>query len=295
MISRLQYRSSPLRCGLPEMTVRHSDVLMGWKIEEEWAPTEEIAQDVALVDYQILLSREISRYQNRNEQEEELFRFQEQAFLLIYQLKLLWPLIFGSLQSTPRTISPSKAPESWTTNSSEVLDFFHPSTGSVYATISERNWIILPFMPLEKVIIAHKAYESASIPLRTLVELYHAALQLDGQAAIFTLAKSLELIRAILPGRTDKAKMKHLPPEDLSVMTQDLSWLFMIANNRYETRHFVRDLEGPHLHPQLTAHEKKEFLKNATRLIRATICQAFEIPFLYSDTPTYVITDSRSL
>lgn len=295
MVSRLLYKSLPLQLGLPETAVPHSDVLKGWKIEDEWTPTGDVQHEIALVDYQISISQEIRRHESRDEQVKELFQLQDQAFLLISEIKLLWPLIFGELQSLPRTMPVSNAPECWTANSREVVDFFHPSKGSVIVTISANPWVILPYVPLEKMVTAYTAYESASAPLRTLVELYHDSLHSDGQASMFTLAKALELVRATLPGRTDQAKMQQLPRDVLSVITRDLSWLFMIANNRYEIRHVVRDITGPNLHPQLTQDEKVDFIMNASRVIRGTICQAFGIPFLYSDKPRYMITDHRGL
>lgn len=295
-MTRLQYRSLPLRCGLPKAAIPYTDVLKGWGIEEEWTPTEKTERNVSLVDYQISLNREVARHENRNKQEEELLQLQEEAFLLINNLKLLWPLIFLSLQSLPRTMTATNAPECWASNSSEVLNSFHQMEVWTTMTVREHSWVILPYAPLDKIVTAYKAYESASPPLRTLVELYHDALQSDGQAAMFTLAKALELVRAILPARTDQAKMKQLPPEALSDITRDLSWLFTIANNRYEIRHVVKDITGPHLHQQITFDEKKDFIQNASRIIRATICQAFGIPFVHvHNTQRHEFGNPRSL
>ncbi|MEK9136828.1 MAG: hypothetical protein AAB393_06865, partial [Bacteroidota bacterium] len=84
-----------------------------------------------------------------------------------------------------------------------------------------------------------------------------------------------EIIRAILPGETDAERQRKLPAEIQARLAHGFHWFFDMANNRFNTRHAVR--QGPQLHPRMTVKEETEFLRQADLIIRGAISERLGI------------------
>lgn len=291
----LQYLSEPVVCGFPKSEPFGTNI-DGWHIRDDTTETNRIEKDTSLVEYQVIVEKKVDRKQDKEEQRKELRDFQDEAFDLINELKLVWPLVFGDIQSPSETTHrPQNAPDHWSSNSRDLLEDLHPSRFTMKLSIDDQQWVILPYHPLRRLLAARSAYREASNPIRTLVKLYYDALDSNPHAAMFMFAKALELVRAILPGDTDRERTQALAHEVRKAIDKDLSWLFMIANNRLDVRHVVRDPYDLALHPEMTEDERTDFSKNASKVIKSVIEGNLGLSIAIPEGQRTAIAEFRSL
>jgi hypothetical protein len=110
---------------------------------------------------------------------------------------------------------------------------------------------------------------------RTLLELHYQALTArSATAGLFLLAKCLELVRELLPGRTDHARESSLPAQIRNGLKRSFHWLFDVGNNRLDVRHVVKS-RAPllQLHQRMTGQEYIDFRDDADAIVRTVISQ----------------------
>jgi hypothetical protein len=141
-----------------------------------------------------------------------------------------------------------------------------------------RYWMTLPYMPLKRALEAVRAYRTSDAATRLLIDLHTRSLKEPGSdTQLILLAKALELVRAVLPGRKDADKQKALQAEVQASLNQSLPWLYDIANNRLEVRHVVKDPTVLRLHDRLTSTERKDYRHDADAVLRGVITQRLGI------------------
>ena len=79
--------------------------------------------------------------------------------------------------------------------------------------------ITLPYMPLERALVAVRAYRNASEVTKRLIQLHYDAMgRLGSESALILLSKALELTAAILPGRTRADKQALFPLKRVPIL-----------------------------------------------------------------------------
>ncbi len=141
------------------------------------------------------------------------------------------------------------------------------------------HWLALPYLPLATAMHAREAYKRAEDMVKALVDIHYGALKLRrSEGKLFALANALELVRAVLPGRSDSAKQQSLRPEVTANLRQSLHWLFNIANNRFNVRHVLTKAAGKSaLHPRLNyraARLRARCRRNYSRCRLQQFCNA---------------------
>jgi hypothetical protein len=177
--------------------------------------------------------------------------------------------------------------EGWTTNAKEVDVALARAEGLPFSSgsgITSRHWMYMSLFPLASALEVRESLAKASYATMALVRLHYSALKSqDPHAELFLLAKGLELGQRFLPGKSHRQRQSELPEDVQKSMRHSLSWLFEMSNNRFDIRHVVKDPAGPHLHPDLTASERSEFIADADLVIRTVICMQLRVkPFVVS-------------
>ena len=90
----------------------------------------------------------------------------------------------------------------------------------------------------------------------------------------------MELVQAMLPGRTDDKKEKKLPAEIRSRLKKSLHHIMGLANTRYEIRHIVKDKQNCTLHERLNNSEISAYKHDADLFIRFVACQELAVPLI---------------
>lgn len=129
--------------------------------------------------------------------------------------------------------------------------------------------VVLPYMPLQRALVALRAYRNASENMRFLMNLHFAAIdQLGTDTQLFLFAKALDLARDMLPGHDNPKKESALPVGVRAELVQSLNWLGEMSNNRLETRHVAS--KGKLL-PQLSPTERRDYIHDADLVIRGVV------------------------
>lgn len=134
---------------------------------------------------------------------------------------------------------------------------------------------------METVLHGRVKYLAASDPVHSLIEHhYDSQIASDSHSRLFSLAKGLEIVRAMLPGKSDQQKQSALDSEVVSYLKIGLRDLFIIANNRREVRHIVKKPSSTELHPKLTPQESDAFLHDADVIIRCVVAKELGMPMI---------------
>lgn len=215
--------------------------------------------------------------------------FQREAFDLTQCLDRLWTYATGmplSVHYQGRAIYAYEylhPPRGWTSNLGEVNEQFKAKAGRSITVVNSRNimWQWLPALPLATVLKGRERYIAASDPVNSLIEHHYDAQTASGShSRLFSLAKGLEIVRAMLPGRSDQEKESKLDSEVANSLKIGLHDLFNIANNRREVRHIVRDSRSRTLHPKMTSQESDAFHHDADVIIRAVVAEELGMPII---------------
>jgi hypothetical protein len=174
-------------------------------------------------------------------------------------------------------------PKGWTSNLNEVSDELKAKAERSISVVSSKNimWQWLPRLPLETVLRGRERFLTASDTIHSLIEHhYDAQTARDSYAKLFSLAKGLEIVRAMLPGNSDKAKESGLNSEVAKSLKLAFHDLFNIANNRREIRHTMKDPKSKALHPKMSQHERDSFSHDADVIMRAVVAEALDMPII---------------
>lgn len=214
----------------------------------------------------------------------EAATLEAQAFELADDLDQIWPYVAG-VPLFPRitTLTIARAPLGWKTNAPRMKRKLPAEGGYVVRErFINRYLVTLPRPPLAAALDLVQAWRGADQVTKHLMGLHLASLR-EGtpSAALIFLAKALELVRAILPGRTDEQRQRALPPDIQQQLSRSLHWLYSIANQRQEVRHVVKDPTRLELHNTLTREEGRDYRFEGDLVVRAVIAGRLGVPLVF--------------
>jgi hypothetical protein len=142
------------------------------------------------------------------------------------------------------------------------------------------HWRTSSRFPLQTLVAGVAGYRSSDELTRAIIDFHFEGTMsetLNGPEFLF--AKALDIVREILPGKTDEQKENSLPADLRETLTHSLHWLFEVANTRRDTRHPItkRPLS---LHPAMTGAEKLAYLRNTDAVLRGVVCHRLSIPYV---------------
>lgn len=269
----LSYRS--LSSASPQ-SVQHR----GFRLIEQFTPDTATHAGESYGTYQLIVEQDVPT-------SESYWGAASAGVDLVNDLDLVWAYA-GALPLRAHAFGPGirmiEPPRGWTWNGTEVHEGLKRDERQAYlANLS----IITHYYRsgdgffLGKALQALKAYEAADALTRTLVHPHFEGMTSSTEdGPHFLYSKALEIIRAILSGRTDAARQRHLPPDIQARLKHGLPWLMRMANNRLNTRHAIARGRGTTLHPQMTPREELDFLWEADTVIRTVISQRLGVEVL---------------
>lgn len=273
------FKSKPQLYVLASTGSPHQRTVGDWIVRESYEPLDDRTLPDDTVSYSIWIETEVSS-------PEEIWAKRSKGFELAYDLNRVWTYVCGQPINVARLgLVAYHAPAAWTTNAEEVeKDLQAAISGLTYKEISiqTRHWTYCPELPLAKALDVRESYETASDFVRTLIELHYLSLtSVKSEARFFFFAKALEIVRALLPSRTNRQKQKLLPVNIASDLHKSLHWLFDMANTRSNVRHVVQKGAITTLLPQMSVQEGRSFQHDADLVIRTVVCmQLGHEPFL---------------
>lgn len=216
---------------------------------------------------------------------DEIRRLFETAVPIAESLERLWLYATAWPLSGRRfvmSLVPVSLPKGWRENKKDVeLEFLRLSGGGIYGDVSitSRDWATVPVLPLRDALRAHAAFPSLPEEFKVLAELHYEA-HITGRDLSMELgfARALELARALIPGRNDRARQSALDPQIQAALTQPLSWLYDMSHNRLSTRHVVSSGPRPVLLARMSSAEHRDFVHNADLVLRGLMCGHLGIP-----------------
>jgi hypothetical protein len=138
------------------------------------------------------------------------------------------------------------------------------------------------YWPLKNALTVRDAVISTQDNVAALIDLHYFAHKVeDSYSSLFFLAKAMELVRAMLPGKTDDKKEKQLPDEFKSRLKTSLHYIMGLANNRYEIRHIVKEKKNCTLHEKLNNDEIDDYKHDSDLFIRFVACRELAIPLIF--------------
>lgn len=232
-------------------------------------------------DYQIIIESEVKsdeQLQNRH--------FKISSF--VSELDKSWLYVCGHPITkkdfafmTPYVHFPDGKLPGWKSNYSDVEKELHKGKAHVTFSIHSMHNASYAYWPLEKAITTRKRYLKGSEQAKALIDLHYFSHKVEsGYAMLFFLAKSLELVRSLLPGKDTAAKEKKLPETVRNSLQSPFNYILGLSNTRYEIRHIVKDSKSTSLHPKMTNSEFNTFKHDADLIIRAVVCMELDIPLL---------------
>jgi hypothetical protein len=274
------YRSEPRIYGVLSEPKEHMASIGPLSVREIFEPNANDNIRPGLGSYLVAIEAKVVKHR-------EFSEFQSEAFSLAQCLDRLWTYATGmplSVHYQGRAIYAYEylhPPKGWTSNLNEMNDQLKAKAKRSIRVLSSKNimWQWLPRLPLETVLRGRERLLTASDPIHSLIEHhYDAQTATDTFAKLFSLAKGLEIVRAMLPGDTDKAKESGLNSEVAKSLKLSFHDLFNIANNRREIRHIIKDPKSKALHPKMSQHERDSFTHDADVIIRAVVAEELDMP-----------------
>jgi len=169
----------------------------------------------------------------------------------------------------------------WKSNYREAEKEINKGKAHVTFSVEKVSHSAFSYWPLKKALIARESYLRASEPIKALVDLHYFAHKVgDSYSSFFFLAKSLEIVRALIPGKTDAQKEKELPNDIRSRLNTSLHEIVGLANTRYEIRHIVKDKNNISLHEKMNNSEINAFKHDADLIIRFVVCNNLHISLI---------------
>ena len=204
---------------------------------------------------------------------------------LIEQIEKLWPYICGEpLRPILVQMSLDTTPDGWISNQKPVQREMNiRMTGGIYCEVEivQAHWLILPYYPLEHVLIARQQYESFEDVYSSLVDLHYDSMTARSAGGrLFSSAKGLELVTRLIPGTNHRQRHEQLDPNVRGRLRRTINQLHDISNNRFNVRHVVSDSSGPILHPKASGKELADFTHDCDLLMRHQICKRLGIPMV---------------
>lgn len=271
-----------MKYGLLEECEPYSAIVAGWDIRETYEAGVFDHVQKGLGSYRITIERDLADL-------DALPEANWSAETLIEHLDTAWCYVLGEpMVATHLTLSLWEPPNGWTTNSETVRrELIRESAPGFHAEVQQLyhyHSVRAPFLPLERLLQVRDAYLSATPLIQDLIALHITSYKSVG-GALYPLAKALELAGAFHGtsrrdrncGLQNEIRAMGIEPE----LTQNVAWLFNIANERFDIRHAVDNrAANVATHPRLTDSERRDFKHNARLLLRAFVCKRLDVPLI---------------
>jgi hypothetical protein len=238
----LRIDSSPRMFGLLQPAEPMSASVGHWTVRELYTPNVHHGIHPRLGSYQVVLEAEVDLPAEVED------RFSE-GVEIAEQLEHLWLYATGSTlhgNGFSLALANVEPPGRWQSNVKEVRRAAQARhfriTGEV--SVQSRHWHLGSMLPLRSALKVRNKYALADDITRALAGLhYHAHTARALEEGAFLLAKALELVRKILPGRTDLQREASLPAQVRASLELSLHALYDLSNTRFDTRHAARRTE----------------------------------------------------
>jgi hypothetical protein len=249
-------------------------------ITESFSPNskyDEIAKNLG--DYKVIIEKPINSKMELQESHHEITA-------LIDDLDRAWmyscghPLTKKNFAFMAPIISQANGNfPGWSSNYKKVESDLNKGKAHAIISIKNMHHSVLPYWPLKSSGEIREKYLDSLDYIKALIDLHYFAHKVgNGHAMLFFLAKALELIRSILPGKNDDKKEEQLPSTVRDKLHSSFHKILGLANTRFEIRHIVKDPKDSSLHQKLT-HEEIDIFKNDSDLIiRAVVAMELDIP-----------------
>lgn len=275
------FTSQPQFLVVPADALFHKAEVDGFQIAENAEPVVEERLPENTRRYWLEINAEVQSL-------DELWKRREKIYDFIEDLERVWPYAAGlPLRPIHTELQVVYAPDGWTSNVEAVEHQIrieqHELTGTI--SFSSRHWLEASRPPLRSACDALASFRKASSVIRSLIDLHLNALTSTGDSRLVLFANALELVRDLLPGKDQHKRGDALQPEIRAELSRSFSWLFGMANNRFNIRHVVRNPTGPTLHPPMTREERRDFEHDADLVIRGVIVQHLGIDLSIVRTP----------
>ena len=171
--------------------------------------------------------------------------------------------------------------DGWTSNFDEVQKEINKGKPHIEINFKQISHSTLQYWPLEKALIIREAYLKAQKPITALVDLHFYSHKVgDSYSSFFFLAKAMELVRLLLPGKTDKQKEGNLPDQVRKKLVSSMHHIIGLANTRLEIRHIVKDPQKGTLHDRMNNPEIDAYRHDSDLIIRAVVSKELGIPLI---------------
>jgi hypothetical protein len=269
-----QFVSATAAYDIPATSVPHDDIVDGLRIREEWTAHSDTTLPDGVKAYRIYVEADVDSL-------DVVRDTWSRAHDFIDDLDRAWPYIAGEpLQPIMLTFGFGDGPIGWSTNFRELERYFAGLAGSPLGSVEvlNRHWMKLPIAPLRGALAALTRFRLLTGPALALHELHFSSLKsTDSNAQLFLLAKCLEVVRYLLPGRDDAQRQRSLHPVVQGSLTYSLHDLIGLANTRVDIRHAVRSPRGPTMHSAMSAVERARFIIDANAVVRGVLCDRLEV------------------
>lgn len=172
----------------------------------------------------------------------------------------------------------------WSSNFDGVEKEFNKGKAHIKVSFKSMPNASFSYWPLKKALEVREKILMCSEVARSLIDLHYISLSVNSDyAMLFFLAKGLELVRSLLPGKNNEAKEKELPIEIRKRLHSSFNHILDLSNSRYEIRHIVKNPNEKILHPKMTNEEIKTFKNDSDLIIRAVVCMELDIDLIIPD------------
>lgn len=268
----LRIESRELKFRLLQPDSPHSSRVDGWTVREEYEPDKFASYEPSLGSYRLILEADVEtseEVEDRFAKGVELAEYLEDVWLYVAGLPLHRDGFFLSLEAL-------RPPPNWSSNVKSVRRSIDAREGGLIADIGfetvHRRYG--PAFPLRRALDARERFVAADSLTRALIELHLGGHRAGGfHEAAFLFAKGLEIVRKLLPGRTDAHRAQSLPQVVREGMSISLARLYEESNTRFDTRHAVTRDKEPVLNPPMDTKDLLKFLNTSDVVIRAVVCQ----------------------
>ncbi len=275
----LKYKSDPKVYDIQNESIPSHEMIGDLFISEHFLQSERYKYiSSSLGDYQLTIETEVD---NTLGIQSKYFKIKR----LINELDRSWmyacghPLNKKVLSFTgPYIDFPDGNISGWKSNYREIEKEINKGKAHAVCHFEKVSHSSFPYWPLKKALHVRESYLAASKPIKALVDLHYFAHKIgDSYSSFFFLAKSLEIVRALLPGKTDSEKENGLPDNVRSKLKTSLHEIAGLANSRYELRHIVKDKKNISLHEKMNHSEIEAFKHDVDLIIRFVVSDNLDI------------------
>ena len=278
----LRYKSEPKTYEIHCEDEPYSGLIKEFVISEDFLLNEKFEHiSPTLGDYQLIIETEAN-----DSSELQSKHFEIKA--MVQELDRCWmyacghPLNKKALSFVgPYLDFPDGNIEGWTSNFREAEKEVNKGKAHIVFTSGRVSHSSFSYWPLKKALNVREAYNKAHENVAALVDLHFFSHKVeDSYSSFFFLAKAMELVQAMLPGRTDQKKERKLSGEFRSRLKTSLHHIMGLANTRYEIRHIVKEKQNCTLHERLKNSEINAYKHDADLFIRYVACKKLAIPLI---------------